>query len=737
MATSKELCSIREWAPLTDIIDHIPAQLQRGFFPANLNLTCVDATEQFLAVGSDAGIVFWYNRQSGEMQKLKAEVATRITCVRIVNSVEYMVAAGCANGQVSIFQIQKELPRDLDLVAPCTRSRPIERYTIRDLHKCVVSCCEWSKNGMKLYSGDRQGVVVLTEFDYQAVSTRTTNISRKTQTITNSLEQHLSKSVEILSEAYEIVQLSVQQSHLLVATLYRCIVCQRDASTSQWTITQVGKKDRKQLIDCGAVFLKKPQDHKVQLVCGRPGLRFWVADIAGNVSKTVLFRDAVLRSPTWEIPILNPKQFKEPSSSLRLAASSASSSSQTGPSGAANGEMGYVASSNFRQLYLYDGCDSLLVTHDDASLYILNLDKLKVEAVARGFRKILDFCVYDKEIFVLEGERSLLRLAPLPEPPNKRAKVIFNPLMPPPIPLMGVSSQNARLESPVELQAEPVLQGAEECFEVPPGEQLDLNVPIELAVESPLAQQNRRLDIFRRIGEMDFDQFIVHTSKKTSVDKEPPASSGSGIVEIGHETHELRLPLTNAATLMEASYCQMENNGLASPLDMKAAFLQHLPDALSPGSLQKTIAKKAKSLAAELDLPEVHLGPLTQEELMAAKAVTPDLSESLMRCYPTTQLEEASVQTNLRGRTHDHIADADYNAGQPVDGIRACPPLKPKVAPLKFVKSQPKATLVAEDETEYSSFLPDFRRAGDPLRKETPPTTSDSNTSSEWEFLDN
>lgn len=357
--------------------------------------------------------------------------------------------------------------------------------------------------------------------------------------------QHLSKSVEILSEAYEIVQLSVQQSHLLVATLYRCIVCQRDANTAQWSITQVGKKDRKQLIDCGAVFLKKSQDHRPQLVCGRPGLRFWVADIAGNVSKTVLFRDAVLRSPTWEIPILNPKQFNEPSSSHR-------------PAGAGDGDMGYVGTSNFRQLYLYDGCDSLLVTHDDATLYILNLDRLKVEAVARGFRKILDFCVCNKEIFVLEGERSLLRLAPLPEPPNKKATVIFNPLMPPPVPVMGVSAQNARLESPLELQAVPVLQGAEECFELPPVEQLDLNVPIELAVESPLAQQNRRLDIFRRIGEMDFDQFIVHTSRKTSVGKPPMASSGSGIVEIGHETHELRLPLTNAATLMEASYCQME-----------------------------------------------------------------------------------------------------------------------------------------------------------------------------------
>ncbi|XP_017079362.1 WD repeat-containing protein CG11141 [Drosophila eugracilis] len=706
MANSKELCSIREWAPLTEVIDHIPARLQRGFFPANLNLTCVDATEQFLAMGSDAGIVFWYNRRTGEMQKLKAEIATRITCVRIVNSVEYMVAAGCANGQVSIFQIQKELPQDLDLVAPCTRSRPIERYTIRDLHKCVVSCCEWSKNGMKLYSGDRQGVVVLTELDYQA---------------------HLSKSVEILSEAYEIVQLSVQQSHLLVATLYRCIVCQLDVHTSQWNIIQVGKKDRKQLIDCGAIFLKKQSTNKPSLVCGRPGLRFWVADAEGNVSKTVLFRDAVLRSPTWEIPILNPKQRCEPTNSHNKAAAPCGSSKTN------DGGVGYVASSNFRQLYLYDGHDSLMVTHDDATLYILNLDRLKVEAVARGFRKILDFSVCGKEIFVLEGDRTLLRLAPMPEPPNKTVKVIFNPLMPPPVPVLG-SSYYSQIESPVELQAEAVLQSAEECFELSPVEP-DVNVSIEMAVESPLGHQDRRLEIFRRIGQMDFDQSIVHSTRKTSVCK-PPEASVTGIVEIGHETHELRLPLTNAATLMEASYCQMENNGLASPLDMKAAFLQHLPDALSPTTLQKTVAEKAKALAAELDLPEVHLAPLSQEELIAAQAHVPKLSESLIQCYPKN-LEEACVQTTSRENPLN--TSDDYHAGQPVDGIKALAPSKPKMAPLKFVLSQPKPKLMLDEERgeeEYTSFLPDFRRAGDPLRKETP-ATSDSNTSSEWEFLDN
>ncbi|TDG44671.1 hypothetical protein AWZ03_008906 [Drosophila navojoa] len=697
MASRTDFC-LREWAPLTEIMELIPTA-RRGFFPANLNVTCVDAVEDFLALGSDAGIVFWYNRRSGEMQKLKAEVSTRITCVKIVNSVEYMVAAGSANGQVSVFQIQKELPPDLDLVAPCTRTKPIERYTIRDLHRCVVSCCEWSKNGMKLYSGDRQGVVVLTEFDYQA---------------------HLSKSLEILSEAYEIVQLSVHQSYLLVATLYRCIVCRRDAKTQTWQITQVGKKDRKQLIDCGGVFLKQTttaNDNLPQIICGRPGLRFWIADAVGTVSKTIIFNEAVLNNPTWEIPLLNPKQRSHTKTTSTQAGSSSSGCC-----------VAFVASKNFRELDLYDGHDSLVVTHDDVALYILNLERLKVEAVARGFRKIIDFCVCGKEIFVLEGERSLLRLAPFPEPPNRTTTVIFNPLLPPPLPMVGVSQYcKLDVESPVEL--EPALNTAEECFELPPIEKLDLNVPIELAVESPLAQQNRRLEIFQRIGEMDFEPSILHTSgtlshrkRKVSADKRNAAAGG--IVEIGQETHEHKLPLTSAATLMEASYCQMENNGLVSPVDMRAAFMQQLPDALTPTTLQRTIAEKAKTLAAELDLPEVHLAPVSAEELKAVQA--PQLVNSLINCYPS-RLEAVSVQTTPRKK----LDTTDYSAGQPVDGICAGVP-KPT---LTFIETQPKST--SSNNEEYNSFLPDFRRAADPFIKKETPASGGSNTSSEWEFLDN
>ena len=151
--------------------------------------------------------------------------------------------------------------------------------------------------------------------------------------------------------------------------------------------------------DCGGIFLKQ-QNCSPVLICGRPGLRFWIADAEGNVKKTLLFREAVARSPTWEIPILNPKSMASTTAYANVADSD-------------------EINRSFGAIQLYKGDDMLVVTHDESTLYLLNLDRLRVEAVARGFRKILDFCVCDKEILVLEGSRSLLRLAPMPEKPSK------------------------------------------------------------------------------------------------------------------------------------------------------------------------------------------------------------------------------------------------------------------------------------------------------------------------------
>uniref|UniRef100_A0A1I8N152 HPS5-like beta-propeller domain-containing protein n=1 Tax=Musca domestica TaxID=7370 RepID=A0A1I8N152_MUSDO len=745
---SKELYAIREWAPLTDVFDRIPTRISRGLFPADLNITCIDAIEEFIALGSDAGIVFWYNRYSGQIQKLKSENTSRITCVKIVNSVEYMVAAGNSTGQVSVFQIQKELPADLNLVAPCTKAKPIERYTIRDLHQSPISCCEWSKNGMKLYSGDRNGVVVLTELDYQS---------------------HISKSVEILSEAYEIVQLSVHQGYLLVSTLYRSIICSKD-DAGNWIVKQIGKKDRKQLVDCGGTFFKKSSSKKPRLICGRPNLRFWLADVEGNVEKTLLFREAVALSPTWEIPILNPK-------CSMMMNKSIISSHPADADATAIGD-----SKNFGNIYCYAGQDSLIVTHDERTLYILNLDRLKVEAVARGFRKIIDFCVCNKEIFVLEGERSLLRLAPMPEKPNKIAKIIYNPILPPPVPIMG-SSICGTFEAPVEYEPEdqPIIN-AEECFELPPIETLNLNIPIELAVESSKAEQNRRLEVFKEISEMDFDEDILHHSgisvkSSASHKKRRKSREGErkkvtdGIVEIGHiveAEHGKAMEYTAEATQMEASYCNGNNgNGESEPmsLHLKEAFSQHFPNVLSPTTLKETIAEKAKTLAEELNLPEVKLEPITDEELRISKylaqppAPQPPLSSPLETVYPTEGLfKDSSMQTTPHKKIYyiEEQSMADFNDGQPIEDV--CHTLRAtnliegndnddrdhdsnpsNSKPLAFVSAQ-----LAETE-EIDSFLLDFNKVKDPLAPTiggpsagTKSENESSNgSSSEWEFLDN
>lgn len=44
------------------------------------------------------------------------------------------------------------------------------RYTIGDLHKSRVTAIEWSKNGMRLFSGDKNGVIIMTEIDFYMVS---------------------------------------------------------------------------------------------------------------------------------------------------------------------------------------------------------------------------------------------------------------------------------------------------------------------------------------------------------------------------------------------------------------------------------------------------------------------------------------------------------------------------------------------------------------------------------------
>lgn len=68
------ISKLREWSILNDVLAKVPAKLQRGIFYSDVNLTCVDVLTDFIALGTDVGIVFWYNRCNGNMIRLKCEV---------------------------------------------------------------------------------------------------------------------------------------------------------------------------------------------------------------------------------------------------------------------------------------------------------------------------------------------------------------------------------------------------------------------------------------------------------------------------------------------------------------------------------------------------------------------------------------------------------------------------------------------------------------------------------------
>lgn len=80
--------NLREWAPLTDLLEKIPATVQKSFFYQDLSITCVDVLSDFIALGSDAGIVFWYNRNNGNVQKLRSEVCSACGCQYFTHTIK-------------------------------------------------------------------------------------------------------------------------------------------------------------------------------------------------------------------------------------------------------------------------------------------------------------------------------------------------------------------------------------------------------------------------------------------------------------------------------------------------------------------------------------------------------------------------------------------------------------------------------------------------------------------------
>lgn len=497
---------LREWAPLTNLLQQIPVKLQNGIFTQDINFTCIDVVPEFIAIGTNCGLVYWFDRETGDLQRLRCEnVYSSITCLRVISTVDYMVAAGNNQGVVTVFQIPKNLPESLPDSLKPKQKKQVERYNIGGLHNSTVSSVEWSKNGMKLFSGDQDGLVVLTEIDFY---------------------MHLSKSSELLNEKYAVIQLSYQRGLLLVSTLYRTILVDRNQNSK---VSQVGQKERKSLGKLGAVFATRQTPIQEPIIyASRPGLRLWQADKSGTVLKTLIFKEIVQSSNT-HVTLLNPAP-----EALKKK----------------RGEATFGVLRPF--------CDDLFVTFSEDVIHVINPITIAINSVVCDLRKITDVACTKDEIFVIEGERNIIRIAYHPEPYSIETieetkdslpsfveiskpvtasilgittKLKDNSIVPT-IPFYKITPSNiiqaiSALPSRGGLDPNPVMN-AEEATEMPPIVPLNIDTPLVTEITVETEQQTERINIindkdeerrnrrqiFQKIGEQEFEDVVFTPERK-------------------------------------------------------------------------------------------------------------------------------------------------------------------------------------------------------------------------------
>ncbi|KAJ8922325.1 hypothetical protein NQ315_004268 [Exocentrus adspersus] len=527
---------LREWAPLTDLFAKLPTKSQNGLFQQEIKLTCVDVLPEFLALGTNIGVVYWYDRKKKDIQRLRCENPNiPITSVKVISTVDYMLACGNNIGNISIFQIPKSHPDSLpENLKP--KNKQVERYTVTELHKTCITAIEWSKNGMKLFSGDKSGCVVLTEIDFY---------------------MHICKSLEILNEAYEVVQLSYSLQRLLVSTTYRSIICQK---LDKWKVCQVGKKDRKVLGNFGGtIYQNSYKANDTCLYCTRPGLRIWIADINGN--------DLLLKECP-EVPIINPI-----SKSLR------SLKPQKEPS------FGVLLSFN----------ENLLITYNNDIVYILDPQEMTILWTISHLRGVLDVATHKDEIFILEEERSLIRIGYKPEPvcDTNTFSSMTNTFLPL---TNSIKDLTTKLQSSSIISAIPPIIETNFVSNVTIDTDENLLMNAEEAKESPTDLHMNHMHTQRKfddIGKQEFSDKILF--KKTTHRKK--ASN-----------------LETSTTSLSSTSSEDKDLTLTHPTLMNLSSVGLLPDLRSPQSINYDIEYKEKILADVLNLDKVKIVPTKLEE---------------------------------------------------------------------------------------------------------------------------
>ncbi|XP_066134293.1 tectonin beta-propeller repeat-containing protein 2 isoform X1 [Saccopteryx bilineata] len=357
MASTPEPVTFREFCPLYYLLNAIPTKIQKGFRSVAVYLTALDTTGDYIAVGSSTGMLYLYCRHLSRMKKYNFEGKTEaITAVKLLSCFDDLVAAGTASGRVAVFQLVSSLPG---------RNKQLRRFDVTGIHKNSITALAWSPNGMKLFSGDDKGKIVYSSLD---------------------LDQGICDSHLVLEEPSSIVQLDYSHKVLLVSTSQRSLLFY----TEEQAVKQIGTQPRKSTGKFGACFIPglcKQSD--LTLYASRPGLRLWKADVHGTVQATFILKDVFAGGvrPFELYPRLE-SSFNRGSGSLPEK------------------HLGLV-SCFFREGWV--------LTWNEYSIYLLDTINQATIAGLEGSGDIVSVSCTENEIFLLKGDRNIIRISSRPE----------------------------------------------------------------------------------------------------------------------------------------------------------------------------------------------------------------------------------------------------------------------------------------------------------------------------------
>ncbi|KAL0969727.1 hypothetical protein UPYG_G00231480 [Umbra pygmaea] len=433
--------ALREFCPLYYLLNAIPAKVQKGFRSVLVYLTALDTNSDYIAVGSSIGMLYLYCRRVSHMNKYNIEGKSEaITAVKLLSCFDDLVAVGTASGRVALFQLVSQLPG---------RNKQLRRFDVVGFHKSTVTSLAWSANGMKLFSGDDKGKVV-----YSAVD----------------LDQGVCNPVLLFEEPSAIVQLEYSQKVLLISSHQRSLLFY----TQEQALQQLGTKPRKSNGRFGACFqpgLCKQSD--LLVYAARPGLRMWRTDVRGQVEDTLVLKTLFNQEvPHFEL-------FPRP-----------------GPTG------GYRP--HDRQLglvccFLREGW---VLSWNEYSVYVLDCFNQVVIGALESSGDIVSVSCTENEIFILKGDRDIVRISNTPEGLSS-----------------NISDLSLRLSSP--LTTPTIL--------LPPTGSVETAQPIRtMAIITDQGERQRMLDEEQSKGVLDQDQLSDDRGPVEALVEKPGAGERPG-----------------------------------------------------------------------------------------------------------------------------------------------------------------------------------------------------------------